>query len=607
MSQSELEQLELLARVDELTRGLEQWCESESSWQAQRRSRALVRRVLERLEPLRIRLEAPLVVATFGGTGTGKSALVNALVGCDCTRSGRERPTTTRPVLIAHPDCELECLGLPLEELEVVTHDAPVLRDVVLLDCPDPDTSEAETSESNLHRLRRLLPHCDVLIYTSTQQKYRSARVGEELDLATTGCRLLFVQTHADLDTDVRDDWAEQLSGDYEVPDLFFVDSLRALEEQQSGRRVTGECGRLVDVLTNRFGASQRVRIRRSNLIDLIHAALAHCVRLQDEHLPAVQRLEAVLEEQRQKLTAKMAEQLRGELQQTRNLWERRLLSASTDLWGFSPFSAMLRLYSGLGSLIASMTLFRARSSAQMALLGLVQGSRWLTQRQKDKQAEERLERLGTLTIDDASLRETQLIVTGHVQDAQFDSALVASGDLANVRNEATRVETQFLGDAGRRIDEIITQLAARKTGFLTRWSYELLFLTYVLFVLYRVGENFFYDSLILGEPVLPFDFYGTAGVLFVLWSGLLVMLFTRRLRRGMTRQIDQLADELASVRLADGLFPHLEQECRRAHEQYARLKDLSTEVESMRDNLAGASDLGSAMHPNVRGAATTE
>ena len=57
--------------------------------------------------------------------------------------------------------------------------DAPILRDIVILDCPDPDTTESETPGSNLALLHKLLPHCDVLIYTSTQQKYRSARVGD--------------------------------------------------------------------------------------------------------------------------------------------------------------------------------------------------------------------------------------------------------------------------------------------------------------------------------------------------------------------------------------------------------------------------------------------
>src|SRR5688572_25849481 len=158
MQSPELAQLELLSRVDEIVDRLSHWAEPESPWEPINRTRALVKRTLSRAESLRIRLESPLVVALFGGTGTGKSSLVNALVGRDCTRTGRERPTTMRPVLVAHPQTDLGALGLPLDEFEIILDDAPVLRDIVLIDCPDPDTTEAEVPGSNLARLHRLLP-----------------------------------------------------------------------------------------------------------------------------------------------------------------------------------------------------------------------------------------------------------------------------------------------------------------------------------------------------------------------------------------------------------------------------------------------------------------
>src|SRR5262245_65353393 len=135
MLSPELAQLEMLAQVDDLIDRLARWAEPESPWQPMQQCRALVRRLLSRVETLRIRLEAPLIVATFGGTGTGKSALVNALVGRECTLSGRQRPTTTRPILVAHPQIELELLGLPLDDFEVARVDAPLLRALVLIDC----------------------------------------------------------------------------------------------------------------------------------------------------------------------------------------------------------------------------------------------------------------------------------------------------------------------------------------------------------------------------------------------------------------------------------------------------------------------------------------
>lgn len=593
MTGQELAHLELFTQIDELIRRLKQWAETESPWAPMQRCQLLVQRLLKRVETLRIRLEAPLVAATFGGTGTGKSSLVNALVGTDVTRTGRERPTTMRPVLIAHPYTELEVLGLPLDDFEIVRVDSAILRDIIIIDFPDPDTSETDSPGSNLERLHRLLPHCDVLIYTSTQQKYRSARVVDELGQVATGCRLLFVQTHADLDEDIRADWRQQLDGRYDVPDVFFVDSVRALKEQRSGHRPSGDFGRLLDVLTTQLGVSQRGYIRRANLIDLIDAALERCREQTGEHWPAVRKLELMLEEQRQSIIRKMAGQLRDELKSSQNLWERRLLSAVTEIWGFSPFSSMLRLYNGLGGLIASSTLFRARTSAQIALIGAVQGSRWLAARQKERDAESQLERLGSFGLDDAALREAEVVISGYVHEAQLDPALIEEKSLDQLRHQAVQVEGQFLGDAGRRINEIIDHLARRNSGVLIRVWYEVLFLLFVGFLLVRAGKNFFVDSLIYDEPHLTVDFYVSAGFFFLLWSGMLVMLFVRRLSRGLTREIDAMAQELAESKVSRSLFPQLEQACAELERQRDRLESAAAAATDVRLHIAKAPGLG--------------
>ncbi|HLQ46374.1 MAG TPA: GTPase, partial [Planctomycetaceae bacterium] len=438
MADSELAQIELFAEIDELTRRLREFVETNSPWEPLNHCRAILRRLLGRVETLRIRLEAPLVVATFGGTGVGKSALVNALVGRECTRSGRERPTTTLPALIAHPDTKLDSLGMPLDDFELVRIDAPILRDIVIVDCPDPDTTERETANTNLWRLHKLLPHCDVLLFVSTQQKYRSARVGDELQQAAEGCRLLFVQTHADRDSDIREDWRRQLAEKYAVPEVFFVDSLRAMQDQQAGRRPSGDFARLQDLLTSRIAASQRIHVRRANLLDLIHTAIGHCREHVAAHLIAIEKLEAALESQRQRLHDAMTARLREELVASQGLWERRLLTSVTERWGTSPFSSMLRAYSGLGNLIASATLWRARSSVQMALIGMIQGTRWLTAKQQERDAESNLQRVASsLGLEDDLLRESQLVLSGFLRDAKLTALSSGSKTVQELRQEA--------------------------------------------------------------------------------------------------------------------------------------------------------------------------
>ena len=595
MSVPELLQLELLAQVDDLLDRLNAWLAIESRWEPLQASRALLRRVVFRVESLRVRLEAPLVVATFGGTGTGKSALINALVGRECTASGRQRPTTTRPILVAHPLTELEPLGLPLESFEITLVDAPALRDIVIVDCPDPDTNEAETAGSNLERLRQMLPHCDVLLYTSTQQKYRSARVVQELSQAAAGCRLIFVQTHADLDEDIRDDWRNLLAEHYEVPDVFFVDSLRALREQAGGLRPSGDFSRLLDLLSRELGTAQRTQVRRANLLDLVQAALDHCRKTLADHELRLVELEDELERQRQRMLETMTVRLRDELLASRNLWERRLLGEVAQIWGFSPFSSVLRLYNSLGTLLASATLVRARSSAQLAILGAMQGMQWLNSRRVEQESEDRIQQLATLGLDDNVLREAQLILSGYVQSARFDSRLLQVADLKQLRHEAARVENQFLGDAGRSVEEIISSLARRHSGWLRRGCYEILWLAFVSYLIIRIGKNFFWDSVFLKTPILTMEFYIAAAVFLVLWSGLLLMMFTRGLRRGLNQRINELAVELAQTRMGSGLFPQVETACRDAHHVCRQLEHLAITTNEIRRHIAVSPGLGAA------------
>jgi hypothetical protein len=598
MPSPEIAQLEMLAQVDQLVGRLRRWIEPENSWEPLEHCRALLRRLLTRVETLRIRLEAPLIVATFGGTGTGKSALVNALVGRECTPSGRQRPTTTRPVLVTHPETELDLLGLPLDELDVIAADTPLLRDVVLIDCPDPDTTETETASSNLARLHRLLPFCDVLIYTSTQQKYRSARVIDELTLAAAGCRLVFVQTCADLDEDIREDWRAQLDGRYQVPDIYFVDSLRALREQQANQRASGDFRRLQELLSTELAASHRTRIRRANLIDLIQAALVHCRIHLEQHAPALERVVEGLEEQQHRLIGMMSDRLRDELLSSRGLWERRLLDAVTQRWGTSPFSTVLRLYGSLGNLIASAGLWRARSSAQMALVGAVQGARWLSAKARDLQGESRLDQVAALGLDDGVLRESQMVVTGFVQEARLDARLVEEGSFDRLRNAAARVEDRFLGDAGRRVDEIINDLAARHSGRVARAGYEALLVALLAYVIAWPAWSFFYAHPWLGRPLVSSDFYIHGAVYLALWSGFLVTLFTSRLRRGLVRRVGELARQMAESRLSTGLFPALEAALAGIRQQRERLEGIELMTMELRREIAGKTSLGASRVP---------
>ncbi|MFO0536650.1 MAG: GTPase domain-containing protein [Planctomyces sp.] len=592
----ELQQITLLFEIDELAAGVRRWAQAGPAWRPAQTARALTLRVLDRVQTVRLRLESPLVVATFGGTGTGKSTLVNALVGQEVALAGRQRPTTKQPVLLVHPDFDLQATGLPVEQCLVRRIDAPILRDLVLLDCPDPDTSEDAEAGGNLQRLRSLLPYCDVLLVAATQQKYRSARIAEELGDAAAGCRLVFVQTHADQDVDIRDDWRRVLSEKFQVSDLFFVDSRKALSEQQQGLRPTGDFGRLQELLSRQLGSSRRLAVRRANLVDLLEEVLESGLAESQRLLPQVERLQEFLGEQREQLQRQMSEQLKRELLRSRGLWERRLLSAITDRWGFSPLALLLRVYNGLGGILASLTFLRARSSAQMALIGAVQGARWLQARVQEQSEESGLERVLTAGIADHQLQEARLQAAGYARVAGLEvPELQAGGELVVLRRQAAAMEGRFLADVRQSVEQLLGELTELLGGGGLRRFFEVLLLMYPLFITLRMGHNFFWSSFLaplLGKatqaaPLLTIDFYIPATFFLLLWCGLVLWGFVQRLQRAVTAAAAGLAERLAECRVGEGLFPGAEALCRDVQEDVRQLRELREGTSAFRHRLA--------------------
>ncbi len=119
-----------------------------------------------------------LIVLLMGGTGVGKSTLLNALAKGKVAVAAFTRPTTRNPVVYHHKDLPLERLPEPLQKCQLVAHDRPALEHKILVDTPDLDSNEP----GNREKLAMALPFADVVLYVGSQEKYHDA-AGWELFL----------------------------------------------------------------------------------------------------------------------------------------------------------------------------------------------------------------------------------------------------------------------------------------------------------------------------------------------------------------------------------------------------------------------------------------
>jgi hypothetical protein len=363
------------------------------------------------------------------------------------------------------------------------------------------------------------------------------------------------------------------MGGGHPTPgEVFFVGSLAALADARAGVAPRGEFGRLVELLSRELAGSAAHRIRRANFLDLADQTLGACQGKLADALPAIERLEAAIADQRARLAGRAAAELRRELLASRRHWENRLLGEVAGRWGFSPFSLVLRAYQGLGGLIASTTLLRMRTPAQLAIWGALEGARRLRDRRERGAAEQVWARAAAWGWDESELRSAGLIVDGFAAEAGLPRDELHGDALAA---QANRSGADFVQAAGAGLQAVISRLAARQAAWWKRWAYELALLAVLGAILFRLGKNYFYDSWLGPEvfggqtpaQVHGMDFFIQSGFWLLLWCLLLLWVFTARLRRGLGGAINELSGRWTREAPLTALFAETERQCQAARQ----------------------------------------
>lgn len=219
-----------------------------------RRERDQLRREIEALIARIRAMGSPLLVVVGGVTGSGKSTIVNTLVGRAVSRTGVIRPTTANPVLIVHPvdahwftDDRImsDFVRVELEGAVTRIHDdsddtarLQLIRDediplgLALVDAPDIDSLSAR----NRMIADALLDAADVWLWTTSAAKYADDESMRYLARAAARRTALAVAL-----TRVDPEHVEELRSDFRAklvehaalePELFTVQTARVIDER---------------------------------------------------------------------------------------------------------------------------------------------------------------------------------------------------------------------------------------------------------------------------------------------------------------------------------------------------------------------------------------
>ncbi len=286
----------ILSLVEEI----ERLAAYDGPWRTLRGEAGALRRAAAELRERMDRLDDVLIVALVGGSGVGKSTLLNAIAGDQIAETSEMRPCTAVPMIYHPPGARLDfdTSNAGRESWKSVPRSA--LEHLILIDTPDSDTIVREHREAVI----RTLEKCDLIIMCGSQEKYLDEATWSLLRPLRGERAIVCVETKAVGHASIREHWLARLrEAGIEATAYFRVHALHTLDRKLAGveeeipAQPEYDFPDLDRFLRRELTRERIARIKRSNVTGLIRRITQRLAARAGEHAPEIERLRVLIRE----------------------------------------------------------------------------------------------------------------------------------------------------------------------------------------------------------------------------------------------------------------------------------------------------------------------